>query len=573
MKPTGRFWPFPAIRRSGSEAGDGARQPRRRLGLWLALLLLLANIPITLLAVATGLDARADRAEAARRVVERNAVLVATRQAHAIARVRGLAQAIARFPGVTTDPALCADAARALLAPESRLSRVVVRVEGRPVCTVDRPQDPEREAASPAVPAADLTLSIALPDEVTVQMDLQPGARVGTGGITRLTLDPGLTAVVLSPDGVIHDISGRPLAVSGPDLARVLSGLVGPDRFEATLGDGTGVFGVAEPVRDTDLVAVVLEPLDKLEAAANRDLMIAIALPLLALVVALVVSWIGMNRLVVRWIRRINRVARLYGAGRLSVRVGAIGTAPSEVRALASGFDTMADRVEKRSVDLQAALDSRTALLRELHHRVKNNFQLVASLVSLQARRADPPVRQALGALEVRVHVIAAAHRAAYAAGEIAAVPFGPLVRDVVEILRDGARLPVRQIALDQGPGLGAVDLDTAVAIAILVAEVLHPVLEAAALSGATVGIALAARDGAVVLTVTGPAAGRATREAGDGLSARLVAIYRRQLDASFQSAPDGQGVEIRLPGREFVVPPGGDEPPAHPDGPSAALG
>lgn len=533
------------------------RLPPRRLGLWLALLLLIANLPITLLAVVASLDARADRAEAARRVVERNAVLVATRQSHAIGRVRGFAQALVRIPGVTTDPEFCAGAARALLAPERRLVRLSVLRDGHPVCSVDRSGIGDDADGFSGADPADIVLTVPQPGDVTVSLALRPSARVGTGGIARQLLDPGLTAVILSRDGVIHDISGRPLSISSGPLAAALAAT--GHRFETTLPDGVRVFGVAEAVRDTDLVAVVLEPLDKLEASVNRDLMIAIGLPLLALLVALVVSWIGVNRLVVRWIRRINRVTRLYGAGRLSVRVGAIGTAPPEVRALAAAFDTMADRMEKRSADLRAALDGRTALLRELHHRVKNNFQLVASLVSLQARRADPAVREALGALEVRVHVIAAAHRAAYAAGEIAAVPFAPLVCDVVEILRAGAALPARQILVSQSPGLGAVDLDTAVSIAVLVAEVLHPVLEAAAASGATVGIALDAEaDACVRVTLTGPAAGRATRETGEDLSARLVAIYRRQLGATFHSAPDGQGVRIVLPAREFVVPPSG---------------
>lgn len=558
MRPIGRFWRSRAIRRSGSEAGGGLGLPHlppRRLGLWLAALLLIANIPITLLAVATGLSARDDRAEAARRVVERNAVLVATRQAHALARARGIAQAIARVPGVATDPAVCASVAEALLRPENRLVGLEVAVDGRVVCQTG--EDPAGAVVAPGS-ASDLRLRVVQPGDVAVTLRIRPSVRTNAGGLAEVALDPGLTALVVSPEGDIHDVGGRPLEISGPELAARVAGSTGPFRFGMTTPAGDRVFGVAETVRDTDLKAVVVQPLDKLEAAANRDLMIAVALPLAALVVALVVAWIGINRLVVRWIRRINRVTRLYGSGRLWVRVGPIGTAPSEVRALARAFDTMADKMERRSVDLRAALDSRTALLRELHHRVKNNFQLVASLVSLQARRADPEVRAALGALEVRVHVIAAAHRAAYAAGEIAAVPFGPLVGDVVEILRTGAGIADQRIDFAPGPDLGAVDLDTAVPIAILLAEVLRPVMAAAAeAEEGRVGVALACREDAVEIRITGPLAGRATREVGDDLSARLVAIYRRQLGAVFESDPDGHGVRIVLPGREFVVVPG----------------
>ena len=62
--------------------------------------------------------------------------------------------------------------------------------------------------------------------------------------------------------------------------------------------------------------------------------------------------------------------------------------------------------------DLRQALDQRIWLLNELDHRVKNNLQLISSLMLLQARRAsDPAVREALNSMLERLNAISTVHR------------------------------------------------------------------------------------------------------------------------------------------------------------------
>ncbi|EIM27417.1 PAS domain S-box [Microvirga lotononidis] len=77
------------------------------------------------------------------------------------------------------------------------------------------------------------------------------------------------------------------------------------------------------------------------------------------------------------------------------------------------------EQVERRTRDLQAALDRKTSLLHEVEHRIKNTLQMTASLVLLKARRLrDPEARRVLQETAERVSALSAAHRLLSAAGD-----------------------------------------------------------------------------------------------------------------------------------------------------------
>jgi two-component sensor histidine kinase len=70
---------------------------------------------------------------------------------------------------------------------------------------------------------------------------------------------------------------------------------------------------------------------------------------------------------------------------------------------------------ERAQDALQRMLDERTALLHELDHRVKNNLQLLLSLIGIEFRQAeDDRVRQVLGRMKERMQALGAAHRDLY---------------------------------------------------------------------------------------------------------------------------------------------------------------
>lgn len=96
---------------------------------------------------------------------------------------------------------------------------------------------------------------------------------------------------------------------------------------------------------------------------------------------------------------------------------------------------------------LRLALERELALRREIDHRVKNNFQLVASLLVLQARRSESPAaRDALRAMNQRVTAISVLHRQVYREDGAEWVDAAVMVRELVGDLtasagRDGVRV------------------------------------------------------------------------------------------------------------------------------------
>lgn len=89
----------------------------------------------------------------------------------------------------------------------------------------------------------------------------------------------------------------------------------------------------------------------------------------------------------------------------------------------------ISDRVDAEK-QLRQALQEREVLLGEIHHRVRNNLQVISSLLNLQARATDDPfVRQAFDESQSRVQSMALIHQQLYEANSFSAVDLGDYVR------------------------------------------------------------------------------------------------------------------------------------------------
>ena len=119
--------------------------------------------------------------------------------------------------------------------------------------------------------------------------------------------------------------------------------------------------------------------------------MVSILLPLLAWLVAWAAIWFAVDGVVIRWLLYLDRIASIYARGRFTVRPVAADRAPAEIRALAQTLDSMATALVARDETLRENMAQKDALMREIHHRVKNNLQVITSLLNMQQRALKDP--------------------------------------------------------------------------------------------------------------------------------------------------------------------------------------
>jgi two-component sensor histidine kinase len=213
------------------------------------------------------------------------------------------------------------------------------------------------------------------------------------------------------------------------------------------------VYSAAPVVRD-DVFVVLSSVSPGLWSWARLNPLTAVLFPLLSFVLALAAVSMVTDRVVVRWIAYLQRIASLYAKGRLSVRPVQTEQMPPEIRELAETLEEMADAIVGRDASLRDSLAQKDALMREIHHRVKNNLQVISSLLNMQQRAlSDPAARAAMSDTRQRITALALIYRALYQGPDLKRVDLRPFLEELTAQLVAGEMLhgpAVRtQIAVD----------------------------------------------------------------------------------------------------------------------------
>lgn len=151
------------------------------------------------------------------------------------------------------------------------------------------------------------------------------------------------------------------------------------------------------------------------------EVILAFLVPILVYLAALLAaSWIA-DSMVLRWLERIRiRILDMRSSARYALLAPELSRAPLEVQQVAEAFDDLTSRVSKHESDLQLALMQMKAAFREIHHRVKNNLQVMLSMLKLQGRgEALPETQAALKVAAHRVSMMAAVHHTLLNEGDL----------------------------------------------------------------------------------------------------------------------------------------------------------
>ncbi len=168
----------------------------------------------------------------------------------------------------------------------------------------------------------------------------------------------------------------------------------------------------------------------------------------------------------------------------LSVNATLIGgrDAP-DIRIIVSAHDITRQKHDEEVI--RASLEEKVILLREVHHRVKNNLQIIISLVNLQMRQTDDPVvKQIMSETQNRVRAMSLVHEKLYRSESLSRIDFADYTRFLATQLFSFYGTDPRRVHLDFAMGKIMVDINTAVPLGLLMNELVSNALKHAFLNG-----------------------------------------------------------------------------------------
>jgi len=134
----------------------------------------------------------------------------------------------------------------------------------------------------------------------------------------------------------------------------------------------------------------------------------------------------------------------------------------------------------KRSEErLKASLREKEMLLKEVHHRVKNNLQVIASMLNLQAGNVyEDPVRTALRDSQNRIRTLALIHEKLYGARDVAEIPIKEYIQDLTSSLFRSLTPESASVSLGLDVADVLLDIDAAIPVALILNELVSNSLE-----------------------------------------------------------------------------------------------
>ena len=243
--------------------------------------------------------------------------------------------------------------------------------------------------------------------------------------------------------------------------------------------------------------------------------------------------------------------------------------AAGAVLLLLSGlFAFRAYRVKKRTSEalamknaiIDGQLKEKELLLREIHHRVKNNLQVVSSLLSIQSRGiTDDKAREAVRESRDRVKSMALIHQDLYKENDLTGIDMQGYIAKLARSLISSHQLDPSNITLVTDIAPLNLDVDTAIPLGLILNEVITNALKYAWPDGraGTLHIALSESSGMLHLVVQDDGDGmphNATEQPqGTGFGLNMIRTFSSKLNAEHTIRSEG-GTVVELQIRNFKL-------------------
>ncbi len=341
----------------------------------------------------------------------------------------------------------------------------------------------------------------------------------------------------------------------GRDLGSFADGARSVLRLNSAGGDGRTYTVV--PLIEERLYALGIWSDEDLPSRDRPPASSTLGFAVLVWLVSLGVAYLAAHRLVIRHVRRLGAQMRRFAHGAHRDPPEIFERAPDEIRELSATFREVAEVLAHDEAQLEASVSEKTVLLRELHHRVKNNLQLIASIISIQMRQVrSAEARALLHGLHERVMTLATIHERLYQSDRLSALRADELLEGIVGKLVSMSVLPDSDIAVETRFDPVTLDPDQVVPLSLLATEALINALKYVARpegGAARIDVRLTAQEGDVVLEIVNSCVTAAQPDAdGDGrLGHHLIRAFSAQLDTEAEQGPvetpDGPAFRVAL--------------------------
>ncbi|WP_176592870.1 sensor histidine kinase [Sphingobium sp. EM0848] len=496
------------------------------------LILTLALLPLGLIALVASLQA-IRTTDLEKEALLRVAVTQSARQLSAdLASDRTALMLTANtFAATGPDPAMCARLSAFLAAHDRGDGRYYIYDRhGRRLCGSPLP---EPEGLTPAQRFSGQTVQLLPAAQFLVNR-----AQSGNGAVVALAYySRSYLEMMANPSGALQN---RRISLHQGQDSLLIS-------HPATLSHG----------RSTTLSAR-LDPPDMILTMSLRDppvtlaRMLSLFLPLVMWFAAAAIGWFVVNRLLIRPLVLLRRSVAAYQPGAVLEPMRRIRTPAQEIVALGNTFREISEDVATHEMEMAEGLETQRKLTREVHHRVKNNLQIIASLINLHARSAhDAEAVEAYATIQRRVDALSVVHRNHYAElEEHRGVGVRSLISELSASLRATAPAEARRFGIQIDSDNLHISQDVAVPIAFLLTELVELAMLSDPRAAMRISVQLEdEREDRAVLHITSPAL-RGSPEMTERLEeryGRVLTGLSRQLRAPLEHDPENGDYAIAI--------------------------
>ncbi|GIT92041.1 histidine kinase [Jannaschia pagri] len=435
------------------------------------------------------------------------------------------------------------------------------------------------------------------PEWLAFVQDPKPGASVNTNGEVSGQSVVIVTVPVEAADGILlgavsisvpHRLTDHLLSVDGDalllalinpdgDILAASTGIADTERFLAagvvpseaninSLGatyrfeaaDGGEKMAAVVPLLDDRIYILGLWDPEESAFTISPFGLAAPLFPIVMWIASLLVAMLAVDRLVLRHLSVLRRRMVGFSVDDPTAEPVVLRNAPQEIESIARAYNGLTARVLRDRGVLEDNVREKEILLREVHHRVKNNLQLISSIMSMQIRAIeDTPAKTAIRRLQDRVVSLSAVHKALYADTDLETVRADKLLKEVIDdTLVVGLGLKT-EFLVDSSYDRLDVDPDQAIPIALLANELVTNAVKhlgRPAEGPAQITITLGVDQDDVSLRICNTIGDQILSDPvsdGTGLGSRLIGAFVSQLGGTIVQGPTkdpGQyAVEVRF--------------------------